>query len=465
MGRNDHAHVIDSLATADHMGADGIHGEKYTPAHSVLQTPSDHFQQLFRQNIGHGRTMIAWLPGRAPAWFKVNQERAQEILSRWVGEPDAYITPNCFHEWRLTRLLHSLNSFYVDIDFHGNPDRVDFCREASNVIHKIEMLRWPEPNFLVYTGRGLHVYWLIDPTPAGALPRWQAVQRELVRQLEADRQVTDCTRVLRLVGSTNSKAGNCRVSGELLHTRQYNFDWFCDEVLPLQRAEIRDLRAARANKRRDDYDGKPRGVPGGIFQRWHKVYQDLLRICDYHWFGGVREGFRDHMLFHMANALSYFTVADSFENEIAVLAQTWVPDLSTKQALSYCSSVISRAKAMQLNPDGEELRYKYKRQTLWNQFSEIVPDDLLPSLRSIIPDELAAEREVHRQSKRDRVTEGRYKRKTANRSDVDNQKRTIRRLLSQGHTQAFIGEKLGMDKGRVSRLVKEMKNKAKTGKH
>ena len=186
--------------------------------------------------------MIAWQLGRAPAWLKINQQCAQDILSRWVGEPDAYITPNSFHKWRLTRLLHSLTSFCVDIDFHGKPERVDFAREASNVIDKIETLRWPEPNFLVYTGRGLHVYWSIKPAPAGALPRWQAVQRKLVRDLEADRQVADCTRVLRLVGSTNSKASNCKVSSELLHTWQYDFDWFCDEVLPLQRAEIRDLR-------------------------------------------------------------------------------------------------------------------------------------------------------------------------------------------------------------------------------
>lgn len=41
----------------------------------------------------------------------------------------------------------------------------------------------PRPSLIVYSGRGLQCKWLYDkPIPRKALPRWDAVQRELVQK-------------------------------------------------------------------------------------------------------------------------------------------------------------------------------------------------------------------------------------------------------------------------------------------
>ena len=391
--------------------------------------PVDHFTELFgdRQH-SHGQVLVGWNPKTRPAWFKLNQEVAREHLSRWTDNPDAFFTPNIFYGWRLTRLLSQLTSFYIDFDFHRRR-KVDFCFEVAQVIDKIERQHWPEPNFIAYTGRGFHVYWLIEPTPAGALPRWQAVQRQLVKTLEADRMVVDCTRLMRIIGTRNSKADNVLVRGEWLHGRRYPFDWFCDEVLPFSRAEIRDIRVARAKDREQAHKSIPKTIRGSIYQRWYRVYQDLLRICEYYWFGGIETGYRDQMLFHMVNALSWFTVADALPDEICALQQTWMPNLTQKEALSYCSSVISRARASQAGE--EERRYKYRRQTLWEQFEPLIPDDLLPSMRAIIPDDLAQQREAERQASRDRAAEGRWQKAQAKGDNLKNRNRKIRKLAGE----------------------------------
>ena len=394
--------------------------------------------------------LVGWRPKYQPAWFKFNREVAQQVLSRWTEQPDVFFTPNIFWGWRLTRLLAELNAFYVDFDFH-HKRKVDFPREVAAVMQKIWELHWPEPNFIVYTGRGFHVYWLIEPAPAGALPRWQAAQRHIIKTLGGDRMAADVTRLMRVVGSTNSKAQNVRVMGEWLHGTRYNFDWFCDEVLPHTRAEIRDIRAARAKSQAERQASTPKNVTGSIFQRWYVVYQDLNRILNHHWFGGVEPGYRDHMLFHLANSLSWFTVADALPDEIIAVQRTWIPDLTKKEALSYCTSVINRARASQ--QEGVEARYKYRRQTLWEQLEPVIPDDLLPSMRAIIPDDLAQQREAERQAQRCRVKEGRWQKARAKGDNLKNRNRKIRKLASQGFSQQYVAEQVGVSQQTVSNVL------------
>src|SRR3712207_7029019 len=42
----------------------------------------------------------------------------------------------------------------------------------------------PEASFIVITGRGIAIYWLIEPVPYMALPLWNAVQKFLLNKLE-----------------------------------------------------------------------------------------------------------------------------------------------------------------------------------------------------------------------------------------------------------------------------------------
>ena len=214
-----------------------------------LVTPADHFAALAsEQRSDH----LLWLKGRKQSngreWYSLNREIALQELSRYTSQPDVYVTPNEFHGWRLVRLLSGLNAFYVDIDVHdgaGCP-----VAAAAAALERIDRARLPGPSMVVYTGRGAHLYWCFNRTPAAALPRWQRVQRTLVALTAGDKQVVDVTRVLRVVGTTNPLAAEGRksVTGEVLNPGRYDFDWLCDQIVELPRAEIRDIRAARANK-------------------------------------------------------------------------------------------------------------------------------------------------------------------------------------------------------------------------
>ena len=66
----------------------------------------------------------------------------------------------------------------------------------------------PIPNFIIDSGRGLYLIWLIKKVPSMALPLWKAVEEYFYKTLKefgADRQALDATRILRVPGSFNSK--------------------------------------------------------------------------------------------------------------------------------------------------------------------------------------------------------------------------------------------------------------------
>jgi hypothetical protein len=241
--------------------------------------------------------------------------------------------------------------------------------------------------------------------PFAALPRWQACQRVLVT-LQGDKMSADATRVLRVIGTVNSKTKSV-VKAEMLNPQRYDFDWLCDQILPVERAKLRDLRAERA-RRGGELASAPRRIVGTIYDRWYLVYRDLCQICDYHWFGGVEAGQRDTMLHLMATSLSWFTQGDALEAEIQQTARRFMPSLTPQEVRSYTGSVLTRARHDADNEVGPaewewgKSRYRYKRETIYNLLeSWIAPHpDLAEKLRAIVTDEVIRERKTEREKAR-----------------------------------------------------------------
>lgn len=384
--------------------------------HGLFESPEDHINFLHNKSLADKKpgTIIAWTPkNENKKWQTFTFDEAQNHIPYFVKQADVYVTPNAFYGWRTIKNLHTLQALFIDIDLHD----LDFSIEENLLaipalvedrLDRLVRAQIPEPNCIVYSGRGVHFYWLINPTHPNALPRWQACQRRLVDVCGADKQSADATRVLRLVGSTNSKVENFTVKAEERHKKVFDFDWLHDQVMPFSRQEykdkIRDINVLRANKGLKPV--RNANTAGSIYARWYLVYQDLLVIIEYQVAlnkkgPGLPAGMRDLLLYHLANALSWFTISDALENEVAECARKFTPTLSHREALSYCSSVINRAKKTKV--EGREHRYRYKRETLYRDLEDLIPEELLPELRAIIPEELAKNRHKHTMEKRRRA--------------------------------------------------------------
>jgi hypothetical protein len=412
-----------------------------------LSRAEEHWEVV---NARATKDLIVWTPGGEKKWHAIPADQARAVLSSLNGQKNVYVTPNEFFGWRLVRLLARLNALYVDLDGRQGEDPAALVEAALASISSAQL---PTPNYLVFTGRGAHLYWLFLPVSGKALPRWQACQARLQKLLKSDPSAVDCTRVLRVVGSQNPKAPAARrtVVGEQLSADWYDFDWLTDQILPVQRAVVRDLRAQRARQAQPGSRSK-KSSGASIYGWWGVVYEDLVRIINFHWFGGVPEGHRDTLLFLLAVALSWFTHGDALRNEIEATARHLIPTYSAKEVVSYTSTVVAKAI---LSSRGETVvwqgmrrdpRYWFKRQTLYEWVAPLILPELIEELRAIVPAEVIQARRRERDRKRDRVQEGRYSTKR----HVTEVKEAALHMRSQGASIREIATALAIGKSTVS---------------
>jgi len=368
---------------------------------------------------------------------------------------DVFMSVNEFNGWRKEELLKSLRACFVDID---NPKLT-----LTETLDAVKKQGLPEPSIATESGNGFHLYWMLEATPSKALQVWKEVQNKIARSLKdigADQLAKDPARLLRVIGTVNSKNGS-RVRGHIISDKYYSFHLLSDLILGKRKFEkkrkaiVRDITASRAGKsiNKPSFHSKP------IRMWWYVVYQDILKIIEYTFSGKVLKGTkqRDLLLFHLANALSWFVNPDALQSEIDMMAQKYFPDLSETKVTRYTSQIIERSlkaiegKKIEYNGKMVDARYSFRRDTLWTQFSHLISNDLLPELRAIIPDKLHAERK----RKRDRS------RSSLSREEYEAQAYTRRchaiKLYSEGFKQKDIALKLEISKGRVSQILREHK--------
>lgn len=413
-----------------------------------LETGAEHFDSLHRD--AHGTVLVWERLKEDKRWTKLapNDPTIPSFLNGLGGKKDTYLSVNEFDGWRLVRLLRSLRAFYVDLDTRHS---------LLSVFDLLEEQHLPSFSLVVFSGNGMHLYWLIDPVPPKALPVWQRVQNALCdafAPLGADVRARDCTRLLRLVGTVNSKNGET-VRGLLLEKgRGWSLRSMAHEVLDFRgsypKAKVLDYQAQAAKRGRST----PRQITGSIYSWWYKVYQDLLFLARS--YGQIPEGHRDEWLFLSAVALSWFTTADALADEIEDAAKTFTSGLQESEVTKVVKLIQKRAEAAQKGEkviwEGRQVdpRYHFRRASLYKRLAGIIPDTMLPQLSAIIPDRLAAQRKKERDQDR---FEDHYTGEGVRVSNED--KRASARLMrARGCSQREIAKELGVSKTTVFKWLR-----------
>jgi len=346
----------------------------------ALRAPAEHADFVHtEQRLG---TILVWRQQAASRqWIKVQPtDDLALLMAEHLGQNDRYFTPNEFNQWRRVDLLRSLRAVYVDLDG---------CTDWRGILEWLSEQGLPSPTLIVESGRGLHLYWLLEPTPAKALPVWQAVQDALVSKLQAfgsDPAARDCTRVLRIVGSVNSKNG-AHVTGWVIQPSRWTLHELADAVIGPRKlrpkSEVVGLEGARAKRKASVHQRT------GPYRLWHDRYQDLCKITEHHAFmrpDGVGEGNRDNLLFLLSVSLSWFTNAQGLQKHIERVAKTYMPSLSVREVRSYMKPVLSRAQAAARGETYEwkgrqkDPRYEFRTLTIRARLGELITPALEPQL-------------------------------------------------------------------------------------
>lgn len=354
-------------------------------------------------------------------------DATNSYLKSLCGLPDKYISLNTFTGRRVHANLRCLTGLVVDLDLCKTSYGTDFMAMRQDALDAISSAGIPCPTMAVHTGRGVHLYWLFDRfVPAMAFPRWRACTSRLIsllRPFGADPSVRDTARVLRLVGTRNSKAicvnpddGSkhfWKVSAEVFRAERHAFDFLADQILPFTRQDLEQRRsnvatsgsepaALQASKRVRHWtaSGKATGFRDIAIARQGDI--DLLARTLYPL--EVPTGLRDTFLFHTACNLCWIHTGHALKDELMKWRDSYVPSVNNEELLASMGSALRRAKssndiqASKFTNVYEDDRYVYSADRLWEIFgSQITAANLQAQMQAILP---RAERQERAKAKK-----------------------------------------------------------------
>ncbi|MDJ8927814.1 DNA-binding response regulator [Clostridium perfringens] len=269
-----------------------------------------------------------------------------ELKDLYMSGENIYITPNTFYKpCRRLENIKELNTLFIDLDYYKTG------KIRAQVLMDLEKNYFnqsiPIPNYVIDSGRGMYLIWLINAVPSQALPLWKAIQDYLYKQLKdfgADRQALDATRILRVPGSINSKS---KTVVSILDEYDYVYDLreiqngFLPELKPYEKKKGRPSKINFIFRERSLYFGR---------------IQDIIKLCE------LREydlkGHREIILFLYRYYLCSFTedVEKALEDVIEL-------NNSFRQPLRENEAIRATRSAERCYLDKNK-QYKYKNDTL-----------------------------------------------------------------------------------------------------
>jgi hypothetical protein len=289
----------------------------------------------------------------------------EDIAHQRAGEADIYLSQNRFFGRRRgIACLRELNALFCDLDYYSLAPKIRHLRPENVLVIALERLeeyQIPAPTVAISTGRGIALVWLHSPVPRCTLGRWQACQKTIHQalvELGADPKALDAARVLRLIGTRNSKS-NTLVMPLTDVGHVWNFDALADEILPLKRADLQRLHAERekASARRGRRLGTLPPANFNFATLAEGRLTDLQRLLEYRFTGVLPAGQRDEWLFCAAVNMAYLVPAEALPRELAVLAEQ-VAGWGERETSARMSAVQQRAKRAAL---GERIMYRDKK--------------------------------------------------------------------------------------------------------
>ncbi len=197
--------------------------------------------------------------GEKISWsqYHVRAVELAETINHFMAVPNVYFSQNSFYiPRRLSTNVRHFNALFVDMDYYKVDSLRDFLPEQ--IIGQLEDNFFgeyvPKPNFVLCSGRGLTLIWMIEAVPQAALPLWQVIERYFISQLSelgSDPLSGDASRVLRLAGTINSKNGEmAKILRVYDVQRKYTLREIQSEWLPELKPRNKDKKQASRRPRK-----------------------------------------------------------------------------------------------------------------------------------------------------------------------------------------------------------------------
>jgi hypothetical protein len=421
-----------------------------------VRTPREHGRLV--HGGGMGCVAIAQKVPDSGLWRERSHpvEVAIELLRHYLSQEDVYLSTQRFRGRRRIAHLLSLGSLHMDLDFYRISElaHIHPLRVLEMALLALERAAMPEPTLAIASGKGLYLHWLHGAIPRAALPRWTACQKalwEVLKHLGADRSAIDAARVLRVVGTIHSEAG---VVVETLAPvgKVMGFEELAKRILPLDRAELWDLRVQRALRASQSRSERLQAPPQGFNKAtlWEARLSDLQRLRELRFMDAQMADYRERWMFLSGVAMSWLAVPAVLQRELYALAHQaggWTEGHTRSKLQTVFRTAYAAARGEKVRYAEVEVdpRYRFKNQTII-ELLEITADEE-QEMRTIISDEERRRRD--RRRKNPEMTRQAYEGRAADR------RLEARRMASEGMSRQEIAKTLGWSKRHVQRVLNE----------
>ena len=441
---------------------------------AFIRSAQDHVVTLHCNKTAKGKITIA--EHKKGIWSERTYPLSAlpDAVNEYVGRTDVYVTQNRFYGRRRVVNLAQLDAMYVDLDYYhaGITQEPGFVMEAA--LLRLEDARLPRPSLVIGSGRGLYLIWLHTPVPRQATPRWRLCQQILhatLKDLGADPKAQDAARVLRLVGTENSKSKTLvealTPTGEV-----FDFDTLFDEIAPKTRADIYYMRFERAKRKKNESVGTQDEKTGfaKIENRLTSgvLWENRLSALQY-WRQDIKQlqqlppGERDAWMFWTANATAWLVPSLVLRREMFELAEQ-VASWSESESKQRLYAVLNRAHAMER---GETIEWDGKRYSmLYRAREEKIAEDvgITEAERWMIYDHfgkpILCNHEIQKDYHKNLVKNIRRTSGAKERSEYEAERKKAseikaeeaKKLFEQGWTNQEIAKELMMSKRQIIRL-------------
>lgn len=427
---------------------------------ALWATPEEHVTGLHPPG-SQGRVTLAVKQGER--WLETSHQvnDLEYAVRQMRGVENVYLSMNRF--WsprRRIAYLSQLDALFCDLDYYGMPQLAG--RDAWQILEMsmqaLEAARIPSPSVAVSSGRGLALMWLHDSVPRQALPRWNACQRaifEALKHLGADARARDPARVLRLIGSHNSKNG-ARVQALLPAQAPWEFDSLANEILPYTREELKQLRDLRIHRAlRKPTEASTPG-PQGFNQAtlWECRLSALQKLRQLRWFGPLPPGQRDLWLFVATTAMSWIAIPPVLRREAYALAAD-VGGWTEPEAQSNLQTIIQRAemafRGKKVEWNGRQVDARYKMSDQWIIDALQITDKEQRQLPTFWGGEVRREKDREKKDRQRRAAGAQTREEYLAQAVM--RRSEAQKFRDQGISIRGIASALGCSPGEVSRLL------------
>ena len=356
--------------------------------------------------------------------FKQWHYKVNELVEMDYAQENIYLSQNTFYKpCRRIENIKELNCNYIDLDTYNT----EFTKDQilMNLNDNYFGKRIPTPNFIIDSGRGLYLQWLIRPVPYMALPLWKAVEEYLYKELKefgADRKALDPTRLLRPPGSINSKS---KTVVKIIEVNNYIHDLREIQTEYLPEIPKKEKNKSSAPKKK----GRPKKVVYMFNERslYLARIKDIVKICELRNYD--LEGEREIILFLYRYYLNYF-----FEDEQKALEDTlelnmmFIKPLAEKEVTKATESAERAYKSKTKD-------YKYKNETLI-ELLQITEEEQKHMTTIISKDECKVR---HRTREKNRYIEKlKQEGKLSEKDKIAERRAKIKDLLAEGLKRKYI---------------------------